>query len=127
MEMTRGGINGIITGPTVPSAGAVKLLEMLVMENGGTLAGPQTETTARQHVAEIEARFSGAEELTNKLNEIHQRDPKLFDSAKTMIESFHLQVTSYKSKPSSKVQRAADLLEQEASKKIRARREPAHE
>jgi len=32
--MTRGGVNGIITGNTVPSAAAVKLLEMLVAETG---------------------------------------------------------------------------------------------
>ena len=36
--MTRGGVNGIITGNTVPSPGAVKLLELLVAENGNAVA-----------------------------------------------------------------------------------------
>lgn len=38
LEMTRGGVNGIITGNTVPSPGAVKLLELLVAENGNAVA-----------------------------------------------------------------------------------------
>jgi len=122
MEMTRGGINGIVTGSTTPSAGAVKLLEMLVMDSGVKLQISGKEVTARQHGLEINSRHAGADELAAKLNEIHQRDPKVFKSAKTMIESLHAQVTYTRKKPSSKISRTVDLIARSAAEKILDRR-----
>ncbi len=34
LEMTRGGVNGIVTGDSVPSAAAVKLFEMILSSEG---------------------------------------------------------------------------------------------
>lgn len=116
MEMTRGGINGIVTGPTVPSAGAVKLLEMLAMESG-------VKTVPASEPKRSEAR--DPDDLAIKLQEIHDHDPSTYSVARTMIESLHSQI-SYRKRPSSaKVQAAADVHNGDAIHKVRSRRKPA--
>lgn len=125
MDMTRGGINGIITGPTIPSAASVKLLEMLLVDHGVPLSRKSVGKTARLHVEEILARHAGAEELADKLNEIHQRDPKMFKAAKAMIESFHQQVNYRTKKPNSKIRAAADRITESVEQEIQSRKKPA--
>ena len=86
MDMTRGGINGIITGDTIPDKRTVKYLAMLVAESGVVISPGEPSANS---------------ELTKKLNEIHEHDPKLFKAAKTMIESLHEQIPAPKKKISS--------------------------
>jgi DNA-binding XRE family transcriptional regulator len=44
LELTRGGVNGIITGPTVPSLATVKLFKLL-LESQGSLSSKNREGT----------------------------------------------------------------------------------
>ena len=115
MEMTRGGINGIVTGPTVPSAGAVKLLEMLAMEDGGKVVpAPGAPKSATE-----------TQELACKLQEIRDSDLKTFNVARTMIDSLHAQLDFRKRPSSVKVQATADAHTAAAIHKVRSRRKPA--
>jgi hypothetical protein len=45
LELTRGGVNGIITGPTIPSLATVKLFQLILGSRQGT--GQAGETTKR--------------------------------------------------------------------------------
>jgi len=44
LELTRGGVNGIITGPTVPSLATVKLFQLVLRSRAGD--GRARETAA---------------------------------------------------------------------------------
>jgi hypothetical protein len=42
LELTRGGVNGIITGPTVPSLATVKLFHLILRSRIGDAKGAET-------------------------------------------------------------------------------------
>lgn len=92
MDMTRGGVNGIVTGPTMPSAATVKYLEMLVLKAGKAIPQVEREKSARAHVGEIEAQAKVSEELAGKLQEIQLSNPDKFNVARTVIESLHSEI-----------------------------------
>jgi transcriptional regulator with XRE-family HTH domain len=93
MDMTRGGINGIITGPTNPTAGTVKYLELILLEAGKSIPSKELESTARAHIAEIEKGNSESAALALKLNDLHRLSKDKFLAAKTLIESMHYQIS----------------------------------
>jgi len=108
MDMTRGGINGIVTGPTVPSPGTVRFLEMLLLEAGAPVPGRQGGAEAGGRLATGSARPAPAAELAALLEVIHARNALKFESAKRVIEALYRQVilqpsgVSYGTKPAPK-------------------------
>jgi hypothetical protein len=78
MDMTRGGVNGIVTGPTLPSSQTVRFMEMMLLEKGMAVPG----RPGAQKVAE----------LAGKLGDIRTHDPRHFKTVKKMIDSLHRQL-----------------------------------
>ncbi len=83
MDMTRGGINGIVTGPTVPSPGTVRFLEMLLLEAGAPVPGRAGG-----------ARPAAVAELAAMLEAIHARNAHKFETARMVITSLYRAVES---------------------------------
>src|SRR6185295_8130042 len=63
LELTRGGVNGIITGPTVPSLATVKLFKLILTPSGAeSKAGqgtPKKESWAEPLLAELRKLSAG--------------------------------------------------------------------
>jgi transcriptional regulator with XRE-family HTH domain len=92
MELTRGGINGIVTGPTTPSPGTVRFLELLMLEAGLPVPG-RTVGLAANRLAHVPRTMPApVAELAGRLNEIHALHPRKFGAIETMIESIHHEV-----------------------------------
>jgi transcriptional regulator with XRE-family HTH domain len=92
MDMTRGGVNGVVTGPNAPSAASVHFLEMLMLQEGIRVPGRDRSEVPGGKPEESSAYCGAAEELTSKLREINERAPNKFEAVKMIINSFHSQL-----------------------------------
>lgn len=108
MDMTRGGINGIVTGPTVPSPGTVRFLEMLLLEAGAPVPG-RLGAARRAPVAELAA----------MLEAIHARNARKFGSAKRVIESLYREVNRPPARVSYRTKAARKWPSGQARKAVR--------
>lgn len=99
LEMTRAGVNGIVTGEVNPSAGTVKMLEMILLQAGKLIPPRDMGETAKAHVDEIEAKSGEIDSLVDKIMDLREASPEKFNSVKHVVESMHRLIgpeTSYR-------------------------------
>jgi hypothetical protein len=87
--MTRGGLNGIITGPTVPSAALLKFFKM-VLSAAGRVSNLSDSPNANPWSSDLVNELRGLPE--------HQRD-KLVTAFRQIAKVIPDQSVSYKQKP----------------------------
>lgn len=87
--MTRGGVNGLVTGPTNPSEATLKLLELLMLKEGKTIPGAEKHPELQEQGQRLEDR-----EILPKLVEIRKISPKHYRIAKTIIDGLHQDIKS---------------------------------
>lgn len=98
LDMTRGGLNGIITGPTVPSAALLKFFKMVLAASGRVSI-----------LSDSPSANPWSSDLVNELRGLpeHQRD-KLITAFRQIAKVIPAQTVSYKQKSAALLHNAID-------------------
>jgi transcriptional regulator with XRE-family HTH domain len=74
INMTRGGVNGIVTGESVPSVATVQLLKLALMAENPNALRPAGKTSQTPESVEAYSPHGWANDLLNELGQLDHTD-----------------------------------------------------